>query len=174
MNDTPIPARSASFARSPAAAEFIERMGVILAEDGLPRIAGRIFALMLVTAEPLSLDQMVTRLEVSKGSVSQETRRLEQRGLLERIGLPGDRRVYFRLRDDLALTLLESRVRRWRRILEATTAAGQRLGDAPTVVTERLQDLTAGLSESIDRLAGAVSRRRDSRRWGGSIEKGAE
>ena len=69
----------------PQTVNFIERMGVALDSDGLPRIAGRIFGLLLVSEDPRSLDDLAAELRVSKGSVSTNARLLEQRGLLERV-----------------------------------------------------------------------------------------
>jgi DNA-binding transcriptional ArsR family regulator len=76
-------------------AQFVERMGVLTEEDGLPRIAGRIFAYLLVTPEACSLDDIATALGVSRASVSTDARRLAQMGLLERHSRPGDRRDYY-------------------------------------------------------------------------------
>jgi DNA-binding transcriptional regulator GbsR (MarR family) len=39
---------------------FIERMGLALESDGLPRIAGRIFGLLLVSEDARSLDDLAT------------------------------------------------------------------------------------------------------------------
>jgi DNA-binding transcriptional regulator GbsR (MarR family) len=147
----------------PAASEFIERMGVVLSDDGMARIAGRIFGLLLVSPEELSLCEIADTLGVSKASVSLDTRRLEQRGLLERVSRPGDRRDYYRVREDLLMNLMEQRLRRWRRIHEAITAGQRALaGDSP-VVDERLADFAEGLDHSVINLAAAVERWRASR-----------
>src|SRR5688572_19081616 len=74
---------------------FIERAGMLWEEDGLPRIAGRIFALSLLSEDPLSLDEIAEQLGVSKASVSTDTRLLERMGFLERITKPGDRKDYY-------------------------------------------------------------------------------
>jgi DNA-binding transcriptional regulator GbsR (MarR family) len=67
-------------------AHFIERMGLALEADGLPRIAGRIFGLLLVSEDACSLDDLACDLKVSKASVSTNARMLEQRAVLERVG----------------------------------------------------------------------------------------
>lgn len=81
-------------------AEFCERAGLICERDGLPRIAGRILGLLLLSPAPLSLETMAERLGVSRASVSTDTRRLEQRGVLRRTSRPGDRRDYYVLAPD--------------------------------------------------------------------------
>ena len=42
--------------------DFIENMGLSLEADGLPRIAGRIFGLLLVSEGALSLDDLASEL----------------------------------------------------------------------------------------------------------------
>jgi DNA-binding transcriptional regulator GbsR (MarR family) len=147
----------------PAASEFVERMGVVLGDDGMARIAGRIFGLLLVSPEELSLCEIADTLGVSKASVSLDTRRLEQRGLLERVSRPGDRRDYYRMRDDLLMNLMEQRLRRWRRIHDAVSEGRRALQGASPVVDERLTDFAAGLHHSILTLPSAVERWRASR-----------
>ena len=60
-----------------AVEEFVERMAVTLEGHGLPRIAGRLFAFLLVNGEAVSLDELAEELQVSKASVSTNARLLE-------------------------------------------------------------------------------------------------
>jgi DNA-binding MarR family transcriptional regulator len=92
-------------------AQFIERMGMLTEEDGLPRIAGRIFAYLLVTPEECSLDDIATALGVSRASVSTDARRLAQMGLVERRGRPGDRRDYYSIGAASARSWFDRRLR---------------------------------------------------------------
>jgi len=90
----------------------------------MPRVAGRLFALLLVSAEPLSLDDLATQLGVSKASVSVNARLLEDRAKLERVSRPGDRRDYYQIGDDILERAMEDRMARVRRIQQ--TIAGAR------------------------------------------------
>ena len=56
-------------------ADFVERMGLTLEGEGLPRIAGRLFGFLLVHPEAYSLDELAERLQVSKASISTNARR---------------------------------------------------------------------------------------------------
>ena len=91
---------------------FIERCGVLWEKDGLPRIAGRIFGLTLVSPDPCSIDDIAESLGVSKASVSNDTRLLEQLGFVERVSLPGDRKVYYQITPQSLERSLETRVQR--------------------------------------------------------------
>ncbi len=90
---------------------YIEEYGVCLENSGLPRMAGRILGLLLICTPPhMAADQIAEILDASKGTVSTMTRLLMQAGLIEKIGLPGERRDYFRLRLDAGEQLIAAKV----------------------------------------------------------------
>jgi DNA-binding transcriptional regulator GbsR (MarR family) len=124
-------------------ADFIEQMGLALESDGLPRIAGRIFGLLLVSEDARSLDELATELRVSKASVSTNARLLEQRGVLERIGRPADRRDYYRIPPDLFSHTMAQRLARWERFHQAIGAARTSLPIRSQEVRERLEEFEA-------------------------------
>jgi DNA-binding transcriptional regulator GbsR (MarR family) len=119
---------------------FIERMGLALEADGLPRIAGRIFGLLLISEDARSLDDLAAELRVSKGSVSTDARLLEQRGLLERVCRPADRRDYYSVPPDLFIHTMAQRLARWQRFHEAIGAARTSLPIRSPGVRERLEE----------------------------------
>jgi len=80
---------------------FVEEVGIVFEQTGLPRMAGRILGWLLISDPPhQSTDQLTEALIASKGSISTMTRLLIQIGLIERLSLPGVRHDYFRLRPD--------------------------------------------------------------------------
>jgi DNA-binding transcriptional regulator GbsR (MarR family) len=115
-------------------------MGLALESDGLPRIAGRIFGFLLVSEDARSLDDLASELRVSKASVSTNARMLDQRGVLERISRPGDRRDYYRVPPDLFSHTMAQRVARWQRFHEAIGAARTSLPIQSREVLERLEE----------------------------------
>ena len=119
---------------------FIERMGLALESDGLPRIAGRIFGLLLVSEDAHSLDDLAAELRVSKGSVSTNARLLEQRGLLERVCRPADRRDYYSVPPDLFIHTMAQRLARWQRFHEAIGVARTSLPIRSQEVRDRLEE----------------------------------
>jgi DNA-binding transcriptional regulator GbsR (MarR family) len=124
----------------PAVQQFVERMGLMMEADGLPRSAGRIFGFLLLAETPFSLDEMAEKLQVSKASVSTNARLLEQAGLLERISSPGDRRDYYRMRPDAWEQMLRVARRRWE-IMHAALAEGEAsLPEEMTVARHRLAE----------------------------------
>ena len=94
---------------------FVERMGLVSESDGIPRIAGRIFGLLMLTPGECSLDDLADELQVSRASVGNDARRLAQMGLIERRSRPGDRRDYYRLAPDSFRHSIERRIEGLRR-----------------------------------------------------------
>lgn len=78
-----------------AATRFVERLGLQVEAEGVPRIAGRMIGYLLLQDEPSSLDELAEELQVSKASVSTNARVLELMGYVERRSVPGDRRDYY-------------------------------------------------------------------------------
>ncbi|HAO96210.1 MAG TPA: transcriptional regulator [Verrucomicrobiales bacterium] len=78
----------------------IERQVVSLFADGvrvagLPRSVGEIYGLLFVSAEPLAMDDLVVRLNISKGSVSQGLKFLRTLGAIKEVEGPDVRRTYY-------------------------------------------------------------------------------
>jgi DNA-binding transcriptional regulator GbsR (MarR family) len=119
--------------------EFIERAGMLWEADGLPRIAGRIFALALVSEKAISLDEIATMLGVSKASVSNDTRLLERLGFIERVSRPGDRKDYYQSNERSFERAIAERVRRMGE-LQSLIESGKALAIDSPAVRARLDD----------------------------------
>jgi DNA-binding transcriptional regulator GbsR (MarR family) len=143
--------------------DFIERMGLALESDGLPRIAGRIFGLLLVSEDCRSLDELAEELRVSKGSVSTNARLLEQRGVLERNSRPSDRRDYYRVPSDLFSQTMVQRFARWQRFHEAIREARTSLPIRSRKVLHRLEEYEAAYAFMSEVIQDGLARWRDQR-----------
>ncbi len=83
-------------------------MGFFLEQFGWPRMAGRVLGWLLLSEEDeVSLDELAAQLGVSKASVSNAARQLEQIGALERAPRCGTRKAYYRLAGDIWERMLE-------------------------------------------------------------------
>jgi len=80
---------------------FIEEVGVVFEQTGLPRMAGRLFGWLLIS-DPLyqSPAQLVEVLSASKGSISTSIRLLTQMSFIQRHVIPGSRHDHFKLPED--------------------------------------------------------------------------
>ena len=54
--------------RTATTSPFVERLAVALEMDGFPRIAGRIFGLLIISDTEISLDEIASTLGASKAS----------------------------------------------------------------------------------------------------------
>lgn len=117
---------------------FIERMGAALEAQGLPRLAGQIFGLLMLADEPLTLEEIADRLQISAGSASANTRLLESLDLVERFTPRGERRVHHRVHDDLLPSLLVGLV--------------ARLGKVSSIIRDGRTQLDSGRRTTVKRL----------------------
>lgn len=82
--------------------QFVERSGDLLDEHGLPHMAGRVVGALLICSPPyMAHDELAEWLQASRGSISMSTQLLLRMGIVERISLPGHRRHYYRLNENL-------------------------------------------------------------------------
>jgi DNA-binding transcriptional regulator GbsR (MarR family) len=87
---------------------FADRLGRFFEDNGLPRMAGRVMGHLLTCDPPeQTFDDVVEAVAASRSTVSVATRLLVQLGLVERFGVPRDRRDRYRLREDAWTMLLE-------------------------------------------------------------------
>lgn len=67
---------------------------------GWPPMAGRAAGVLMLSEEPMTLEQLQEALGASKGSASEMTRLLITNGVVERFKKPGQRQFVYRWRDD--------------------------------------------------------------------------
>lgn len=84
----------------PARLDAIEQQVVSVFVDGvkvlgLPRSIGEIYGLLYISPNPLSLDDLVEKLDISKGSASQGLRMLKSLGAVREAQGITDRRTHF-------------------------------------------------------------------------------
>lgn len=83
--------------------DFIQGAGNIAASliGVLNRVCGQIYALLFLSPTPLSLDDIVEELQVSKGSVSINIRILEDFKLVKKVWVKGSRKDFYEAVDEL-------------------------------------------------------------------------
>ncbi|HEY0372195.1 MAG TPA: MarR family transcriptional regulator [Thermoanaerobaculia bacterium] len=138
----------------PAVVAFIEQFALLVEEDGLPRIAGRITGLLIVKGEPLSFDEIAATLHVSRGSVSTNTRLLEQRGVIRRVSRLGERKDLFELGQDAHVRMLEVALRRQQRLRDLAAASRRAIPASETAARASLKQM----EEFVSTVAEATAR----------------
>lgn len=81
---------------------FIENAGKISANmlGMVNKVGGQIYALLFLSREPLSLDEISEILQVSKGNISVNIRLLEEYKLVKKVWVKGSRRDYYEANRD--------------------------------------------------------------------------
>jgi len=127
--------------------QFIEQMGLLTQADGLPRIAGKIFGLLLIETGPYSFSDLAARLCVSRGSVSTNTRLLENLGVIDRVSKLGERGDYFQLGTDPYNKLMHGIHERMGKSLAVVQAAQANIPQSWQESHKRLRDIEYFYSE---------------------------
>lgn len=80
---------------------FIEGWGRMGAYWGVGKMMAEIQALLYLSPDPLSLEDMSDRLKTSRSNISLNVRALQDLGVVRKVLIPGDRRDYYAADDDL-------------------------------------------------------------------------
>lgn len=79
---------------------MLEGLGQLADYFGYNKVLGKMYGALLLSPRPMSLDDMVEHLEVSKASVSMNMRMLENLGIVREVWVRGDRRKYYEAESD--------------------------------------------------------------------------
>ncbi|MAS95526.1 MAG: hypothetical protein CMO55_20185 [Verrucomicrobiales bacterium] len=75
--------------------ESVEYFVSLVQLFGLPKSIGQIYGLLFVSKAPLAMDDIMSRLGISKGSASQGLSLLKSLGAVTSIEIPGERRDHY-------------------------------------------------------------------------------
>jgi len=81
--------------------EFIDLWGQMAHHWGINRTMAQIHALLMIAPQPLTAEQIMEELQISRGNVSMNLRDLINWGIVRRTSLAGDRRDFFTTEADV-------------------------------------------------------------------------
>jgi len=120
---------------------FIEDISLYFEQMGIPRMAGRILGVLLISDPPeQSMIDLCETLQASKSAISTSTRLLDEMGLIERAPSPLPRQVYFRFAPGGWVTFMRMYLRMMASLHEITERGLVLLKDEDPVLRERLQE----------------------------------
>jgi HTH-type transcriptional regulator, glycine betaine synthesis regulator len=79
---------------------FVNEWGDLVTVWGLNKTMGQIHALLYITGQPMTADEIMDRLNISRGNVSMNLRALMSWGVVHRQHRKGDRKQYFVAEED--------------------------------------------------------------------------
>jgi DNA-binding transcriptional regulator GbsR (MarR family) len=95
--------------------ELIQAWGTLGQSWGLNKTMAQIHALLMLSTKPLSTEDIMQDLNISRGNANMNVRALLEWGIVDRVLIPGERKEYFRSEKDvwtLARTVAKERRRR--------------------------------------------------------------
>ncbi len=109
--------------------QFISSWGAFGTHWGINRTMAQIHALLLINADPLTQDDIMEELNISRGNTNMNIRELINWGLVERVLLPGERKEYFTAEKDIWKVVRQIVKERKKRELEPMLELLDRLED---------------------------------------------
>lgn len=84
-----------------AKAQFIQSWGILGSQWGINRTMAQIHALLIVAAQPLTTEDIMEQLSVSRGNTNMNVRELIDWGLVQKVIVPGERKEFFTAEKDI-------------------------------------------------------------------------
>ncbi len=81
--------------------KFIQAWGTLGSQWGISRTMTQIHALLLISPDSLSADDIMAQLQISRGNVNMNVRDLMDWGLVHKILKPGERKEFFMAEKDM-------------------------------------------------------------------------
>ncbi len=123
---------------------------------GFSDVMGRLFGTLLMSPEPLSLDELASTLKISKGSVSMNMRALERWGMANEVWMRGSRKKYYEAEHDLwkvIRNVLGGRERREVQLaIQVLSKSVEKLQIAESELSPEDQELAKFYLERVDEL----------------------
>ena len=121
---------------------FVEQMARLLADFGLPRMAGRVlFAMMAADERALTARDLADRLGASPAAISGAVRLLMQLSMVVREAVPGSRRDVYRLVDDTWYEVTLTKLTLFKTLEDVIDQGVVGAGGAATRVGARLAEM---------------------------------
>lgn len=81
--------------------QFIHSWGVLGSQWGINRTMAQVHSLLLVASKPLSTDEIMEELSISRGNANMNIRDLMEWNLVDKVIVPGERKEYFTAEKDI-------------------------------------------------------------------------
>lgn len=124
---------------------FVEKVNQVCGKFGLNNVMAQLYAILYINARPMSLNEMVERLNVSKGSVSVNIRALERYGAVRRMWVKGSRKDYYEAESDISKVIIE----RVKSMASRTLSEIEEMLDAASPSLNSIAGCSASEKESI-------------------------
>lgn len=141
--------------------QFINTWGTLASEWGINRSMAQVHACLLIAADPMSTEDLMEALNISRGNANMNLRELINWNLIQKVLVPGDRKEYFAAEKDIweiARRIARERKRReiepvLKTLNQLTEFEAQKNNEAHRAFSEtigNLSDFVGKMDKSID------------------------
>lgn len=121
--------------------ELIQAWGNLGYSWGLNKTMAQIHALLMISPKPLSTEEIMADLSISRGNANMNIRALLDWGIISRILVPGERKEYFKAEKDVWALARQVVKERRKRELEPIMKVLKNLNDLPSDGTEETKEM---------------------------------
>lgn len=142
--------------------KFVQTWGALGSQWGINKTMAQIHALLMVSKDSVSMEDIMQELQISRGNASMNLRALMDWGIVYKANKPGERREFFIAEkdlDELATKIAKERSKReikpaLKVLKEVSAVDGNSSEEAKHFVaqTKKLYEFVAGADEMIDKV----------------------
>jgi DNA-binding transcriptional regulator GbsR (MarR family) len=148
---------------SEAKEKFIQTWGGLGSQWGINKTMAQLHALLFIASEPLSTEDIMDTLQISRGNVNMNVRELIDWGLVQRVNKTGERKDYYNAEKDVwkiaKLIVRERKKRELEPIIGVLDDLGKIDGDQESEEyrtfiegMNRLKNFSETLNNSVDKM----------------------
>lgn len=134
-----------------AKAQFIQSWGVLGSQWGINRTMAQVHALLLVSPEPLSAEDIMEQLSVSRGNTNMNVRELMDWNLVNKVIVPGERREFFVAEKDIwkvaTLIMYQRKKRELDPMVKVLNQLSEVNGDADSAEVKAFTDTVSNIKK---------------------------
>jgi DNA-binding transcriptional regulator GbsR (MarR family) len=160
-----------------AKAQFIASWGAFGTHWGINRTMAQIHALLLITPQPLTADDVMEELSISRGNANMNIRELIDWGLIDRVLIQGERKEFFSAEKDIwkvAKQIVKERKKReLEPMIKTIKALSEVEGDKKDPAVKQFNDTINGirkLTEQTDKTLDSILKAEESWFWGTMVK----
>src|SRR6187431_2303298 len=132
--------------------QMIQTWGQLSTQWGISRTMGQIHAILMISPDPMTMDQIIEELGISRGSASMNLRSLMEWGVVHKAYVPGDRKEFFTSEKDAWKMALHIARERKRRELDPMIQSLQHIHvtDKGSASTQQVEEINRMSSQILD------------------------
>ena len=132
---------------SEAKEKYIQTWGTFATNWGINRTMAQVHALLLATGKPLSTDEVMEQLEISRGNANMNLRALIDWGIVKKEFIKGDRKEYFVAEKDVWYLFKQITKERRKREIEPVITSLEELKSIEDKDSEEAQEFIKLMSD---------------------------